>query len=172
MCRNADEGCKLYEELFNKGVELVFLNEPHINTSVYRQTLENQIKIKSETGDEATDTLINAIIENLNIFRINLCRKHIRIAFEQAEKEVKDLHIRTSQGMLTAKLNGKQIGRANGVTIETKKGKSAKAIIKEHSKTFGGSLNDKECRVLAQVSRNSFYKYKREIQEEMADEQE
>lgn len=29
MSRNADEGFCLYEELYNKGIELVFLKEPH-----------------------------------------------------------------------------------------------------------------------------------------------
>ena len=37
MSRNSEEGCNLYEELFNKGVDLIFLKEPHINTEVYRR---------------------------------------------------------------------------------------------------------------------------------------
>ena len=36
MSRNAEEGFQLYQKLFNSGVELVFLKEPHINTSTYR----------------------------------------------------------------------------------------------------------------------------------------
>ena len=45
MSRNADEAMNLYEELFNKGVNLVFLRESHINTDVYRRTLQNQMQI-------------------------------------------------------------------------------------------------------------------------------
>lgn len=41
--------------------------------------------------------------------------KQIRIAFEQAEKEVMDLRQRTREGIETAKLNGKQIGQALGL---------------------------------------------------------
>ena len=37
MSRNAEEGFSLYEELFTKGVNLVFLKEPHINTDTYRR---------------------------------------------------------------------------------------------------------------------------------------
>ncbi len=37
MSRNADEGFCLYEELYHKGIELVFLKEPHINTSTYKK---------------------------------------------------------------------------------------------------------------------------------------
>ena len=32
MSRNAEEGFQLYEELFRKGINLIFLKEPHINT--------------------------------------------------------------------------------------------------------------------------------------------
>ena len=39
MSRNSDEGFELYERLFNQGVELVFLNEPHINTATYKKAL-------------------------------------------------------------------------------------------------------------------------------------
>lgn len=37
MSRNSDEGYTLYEELFNKGITLVFLKEPHINTDTYKR---------------------------------------------------------------------------------------------------------------------------------------
>lgn len=37
MSRNADEGFALYEKLYNNGIELVFLKEPHINTSTYKK---------------------------------------------------------------------------------------------------------------------------------------
>ena len=40
MSRNAEEGFKLYEELYNKGVNLIFIKEPHINTDTYKKALE------------------------------------------------------------------------------------------------------------------------------------
>lgn len=45
MSRNADEDFCLYEELYNKGIELVFLKEPHINTSTYEKALESNISM-------------------------------------------------------------------------------------------------------------------------------
>ena len=36
-------------------------------------------------------------------------------------------------------------------------------IIREHSKTFGGSLSDAECIKLIGIARGTYYKYKREI---------
>ena len=164
MSRNSQEGCELYESLFNRGIELVFLKEPHINTSVYRQALDNQIKLKLDTGNKATNELMNNIIDSLNKYTIALAREQIQIAFNQAQKEVEDLHQRTKEGILTARLNGKQIGQKKGAKLTTKKSIVAKEIILKHSKNFNGTLNDIECMKLANISRNTYYNYKRDLQ--------
>ena len=163
MSRNSEEGCNLYEELFNKGVDLIFLKEPHINTDVYRKALENQIKIKLDTGNRASDELINTIINALNRYSIELAKEQIRIAFDKAESEVKRLHERTREGLITAKIAGKQIGRIVGTKVETKKAKATKEIILKHSRDFEGTLSDIECMKLANVSKNSYYIYKKDI---------
>lgn len=162
MSRNADEGCQLYEDLFNKGVELVFLKENHINTSV-REALAKQIDISINTGDNATDTLMNTIIDALNKFQMDLAKKQIELAFGQAQKEVDDLHKRTSEGIETARLAGKQIGGVPGKKLTTKKSIEKKADIQKHSIDFGGTLNDIDCMKLTGLSRNTYYKYKREL---------
>jgi DNA invertase Pin-like site-specific DNA recombinase len=168
MSRNADEAIALYEDLFSKGVELVFLKEPHINSQTYKKALENQIQISSATGNEATDKFIDSIIKALNSYTMDLATEQIKLVFEQAEKEVTDLRMRTSEGILTAKLNGKRIGQPQGAKLTTKKSIAAKEIIKKHNKDFNGSLNDEETRKLAGIARNSYYKYKRELREELA----
>ena len=48
-----------------------------------------------------------------------LAEEQIKIAFEQAEKEVTDLHSRISQGIREAKRNGTQIGLTQGTTLTT-----------------------------------------------------
>lgn len=165
MSRNKEEGCALYEKLFNDGVNLIFLKEPHINTEVYKKSLETQIKIKLDTGNKATDELMNSIIDALNKFTIDLAKEQIRIAFDKAQAEVDRLHQRTKEGIITAKLNGKQIGRVKGTTIETKKSKEAKEIILKYNEDFDGTLDNDACIKLAGISRNSFFKYKRELKE-------
>lgn len=157
MSRNADEGVKQYEELYNMGVSLVFIKEPHINTAVYKDSLQQQLSL---TGNEIADEYIKATNNVLMI----LARKQVELAFEQAEKEVQDLHKRTSEGLKTARLNGKQVGRQKGTTFETKKSERAKQIILKHSIDFGGTLTDKECmQMIGGIARNSYYKYKREL---------
>ena len=165
MSRNADEGIALYEQLFNKDVELVFLKEQHINTSVYREALQNQIDITVNTGDAATDNLMNTIIEALKKFQMDLAKKQIEPAFSQAQKEVDDLHKRTSGDIERARLNRKKIGGVTGKEMNTKKNRE-KAEIQKHSIGFGSTLNYVDCMKLTELSRNTYYKYKRELKAE------
>lgn len=165
MSRDSEGGCQLYEDLFNHNVSIEFLKEPHINTEVFKKALDNQIKLQVTTGNEATDKLINTVIKALNDYTIALAKEQIKKVFDQAQKELEDIHTRTSEGILTAKLEGKRVGLSKGSKLTTKKEKKAKEIILKHSKLFNGTLNDIECRKLAGVSRNSYYKYKAELKE-------
>lgn len=160
MSRNAEDGFKAYEDLYNRGVNLIFLKEPHINTDTYKQTLKGLVSL--------TNTDVDYILEGVNKYLMALAKKQIEIAFQQAEKEVEDLHQRTKEGIETARLAGKQIGKVKGDSWETKKSKNAKQIILKHSKDFGGSLADTEVITLTGLSRNSYYKYKRELKENKA----
>ena len=157
MSRNAQEGFDIYEELYGRGVELFFLKEPHINTETYKNALENNIKM--------TGTNVDFILEGINKYLFALAKEQIRLAFEQAEKEVKDLQQRTREGIETARLNGKQIGTPLGAKLTTKKSIVAKELIQKHSKDFSGTLSDAEVIKLAGISRNSYYKYKRELRQ-------
>lgn len=167
MSRDSKGGCELYEDLFNSGVDIEFLKEPYIDTKVYRKALDNQIQVKLNTGDKATDKLMATIIQALNEYTIELAKDQIKKVFDQAQKELEDLHQRTSEGILTAKLSGKQIGRKEGAKVETKKAKMSKEIILKHSKTFGGTLTDRECMALiGKIHRETYYDYKKQLKEE------
>lgn len=159
MSRNSDEGYKLYEELFNKGIELIFLKEPHINTSTYKKALTNNI--------EMTGTNVDFILEGINKYLLALAKEQIKLAFIQSEKEVTDLQQRTREGIETARLNGKQIGQQKGVKLTTKKSIQAKEQILKYSKDFQGTLNDIEAMKLIGLARNTYYKYKKELVREL-----
>ena len=163
MSRNADEGFKDYKTLYESGVNLIFLNEPLINTSVFDSTKNNLLSIDIATGNAAVDTFFKGNVQLINNFMMALAEEQIKAAFDQAEKEVTDLHSRISQGMREAKKNGTRIGITKGTTLITKKSIECKAIIQKHSKDFGGSLEDPDVIKLCGCSRNSYYKYKREL---------
>ena len=159
MSRNSVEGVEEYFSLYDKGVKLCFLKEPHINTEVYRESASQSIDL---TGNEIAD----AYIQTTNKVLKMIAERQIKLAFSQSEKEVSDLHQRTREGIATAKLNGKQIGRAEGSKVVTKKSIEAKRMIKKYSADFEGSLNDIDCMKLIGVSRNSYYKYKAQLRAE------
>ena len=159
MSRNSEEGFELYEELYNKGINLIFIKEPHINTDTYKGALENNIQM--------TNTTVDYILEGINKYLLALAKEQIKLAFIQSEKEVKDLQQRTKEGIQTAKLNGKQIGQVKGAKLTTKKSIQAKEQILKYSKDFQGTLKDIEVIKLIGISRNSYYKYKKELIKEL-----
>lgn len=158
MSRNAEDGVKLYFELFEQGIKLVFLKEHYIDTDIYADSLKDKIELQGTDEDE--------IFKGLNNYFRKLAEKQIRIAFEQADKEVSDLHERTREGIETARLNGKQIGQVKGAKLKVKKAEPKKAEIRKYSKDFDGTLNDIEVMKIVGLARNTYYKYKAEIKAE------
>ena len=158
MSGDAKEGVAAYEELYQKGVSLVFLKEPHINTETYKKAMENNIQL--------TGSNVDYILEGVNRYLLELVKEQIRLAFEQSEKEVQDLHQRTREGIETARLNGKQIGRQKNSIVTTRKSIESKEVIRKLSKKFGGNLSDVEIMRLTGLARNTYYKYKRELRSE------
>lgn len=164
MSRNANEGIEQYMSFYNRGVNLVFLKESYINTEVYRSATEQTIVA---TGNEIADIYIEATNKVIKL----LAEKQIIKAFEQAEKEVKDLQTRVSEGMKATQKNNeklpeserKQIGQKQGAKLTTKKSIEMKAKIIKMAKAFEGNMTDAEVIDTLKIARNSYYKYKREI---------
>ena len=160
MSRNTSEGFELYKKLFDDGVNLVFINEPYINTDVYKATRDALVPM--------TNTDVDLILAGVNQYLMKLAEKQVELAFEQAQKERDDLSERTKQGLQTAKLNGKQLGRAKGTVVVTKKSDESKKKILKYSKTFGGDLSDKDLIKLLEIDKNTYYKYKKELKSQIA----
>lgn len=157
MSRNAEEGFQTYKDLYERGVNLIFLKESTLNTDNFKQAMAAQIAL---TGSD-----IDMILEGVNAYLMKLAENQIKAAFKTAEHEVDFLHKRISEGVRRAQANGARVGTEKGRKLTTKKSIAAKEVIQKHSKSFGGSLNDKELMAMTGLSRNTFYKYKRELQE-------
>lgn len=172
MSRTAQEGFELYQELYDKGIELVFLKEPHLNTQTYREAIRERVPL---TGSD-----VDIILKAVNEYLMQLAKRQIELAFQTAESEVEYLHRRTSEGVRKAqeRYNREtilgiphekaQVGRRSGAAVgagfkEYTKAIEAKRIIRQHSKDFDGTLNDKDVLKLAGCARGSYYKYKREL---------
>ena len=75
---------------------------------------------------------------------------------------------RTREGIETARRAGKQIGgHKPGVKVVHKKEAPVKEQIRKYSRSFNGTLKDKEVIAIInaglRVSHNTYYKYKREM---------
>ena len=155
MSRNAEEGYADYKMLYDQGIELVFIKEPQINSSVFREAVSRSIE---KTGEQIADRLIDAV----NDILMYLAENQIRLAFERAESERKLLAKRTIEGM---NKSNRKAGRVKGKEQHQKKEAPAKKIIVRRSKHFNGDLNNAEVMKLAGISAPTFYKYLREIKE-------
>ena len=207
MSRDAEEGFRVYQELYDRGCELVFLKEPHINTASYREALKGSLKVSVKSGDQDTDELISGIMAAVNKFMMAKVKSDIKKAFEQSQKEVDDLRQRVKEGMaVTAENNERlilkygseeearkspewrEIGRSEGDKLNVKKAEPIMALIRRYSRDFDGTLNDRELlgvlstqtvkiptkkrsgkveerEISAKLSRNTLYKYKKQMKE-------
>ena len=164
--RNAEEAIVEYKELYELGIELEFLKEPHINSKIYRDASERKINIATEGMDAETAALINTVIGGLNDYLLSVAEKQIYLAFEHAQKERELLAKRTSEGLKQAKLMGSKVGRQPGQKLETRKAKRAKRIIRNYYELLGGELTATQCYTLAQITKSTFYRYLTEMRQE------
>ena len=161
LSRNAEDGFKVYMDLYNKGVNLVFLKEPHLNTSVYKENAKPQIQLLGSKED--------ILLKAFNEYLLEVAKEQIKIAFQQAENERKLLSQRTKDGIRKARQKAEQqgkeftIGRKQGYTLTTKKEKEVKPNILKLSMDFNGNSTDKEVMEYLGISRNTYYKYKRQL---------
>lgn len=128
-----------------KASEKIIINEPYIDTDVYENARKTLVPL--------TGTDIDCILEGINNYLMSIAEQQIKLAFEQAQKERDDLSERTRQGLQTARLNGKQLGRAKGAVVITKKSDESKKKILKYSKTFGGELSDRDLIKLLEIDK-------------------
>ena len=145
------------------GLSICFLDQRQAEGHQAHHGQERKSVQDKGGGNQAVDSFFKGNIKLINDFILALAEEQIKTAFDQAEKEVTDLHSRISQGMREAKKNGTQIGLAKGTSLTTKKSLECIAIIRKHSKDFGGTLEDPDVIKLCGCSRNSYYKYKRAL---------
>jgi len=173
MSRNASEGVEQYFKWYDKGVELVFLNEHHIDTAVYRKAINNTIQIQTK-GKGATNTFMQSMIDAVNQLQKDLAKEQIELAFAQSEKEVQDLHKRTSDGMRASGASEKIAAARTGNTFTTLKELNTRISMLECLKEFGGQQTIARFAADRGLSRVTVYKYRDAINadlQEMSKEQ-
>ena len=157
MSRNAEDGFKLYKELYEKGVHLVFLKERSLDTDNFTEALKMAVPL--------TGTSVDCILKGVNEYLMILAEKQIYSAFAGAQHEVEFLHQRVSEGMEKNHSGEKISASKTGKQLKIKKKEPAQEIMLKHCKDFGGNLSDAEVMKLTGLSRNTYYKYKGELKQ-------
>ena len=194
MGRSAEETFGLYVELFNKGINLVFLKAHHIDTDRYKDALESVSRMPDniEINDDVFSPVVNGMMALFKEALLKLAKKDIEKAFIEAENELKRIHQRTSDGMRSCgacnvidsdgnkvKGTGSIAQAKTGMKYDVKKAEFVKSLIIKHCEEFGAETKnqrtDPEIMAMVEraskgkmtVSRNSFYKYKKELREQL-----
>jgi DNA-binding NarL/FixJ family response regulator len=172
MSRNATEGIADYMDLYNAGVDLVFINEPHINTAKYRESIskakEKTINLNVTTGDVMIDKFIDFLQDWVNDFLLHSVGKDIELEFKKAEDEIADLSRRTKEGML-AKGTAKKISEArSGKKYRTVASLKNRLEILNRSVKFGGSLSNVDLTKILEISSRTVERYTSELADELS----
>lgn len=163
-----------YKRLFKDNINLVFLNEPYINTDNYRKALDIAIP--------RTGTFVDPILQGVEEALLQLAEKQVQDAFNQANKELLDIRSRTSQALQKKIAENKdlpekqqiRIGNQKGDTFTTKKKAIAiKRIVEGIENQYSDEMimNNIAGDLRKQlpdskykdISRNTYYSYKREV---------
>lgn len=159
MSRDAKEGSKKYFQLREKGINLVFLKERHIDTESYDRALEESATSIGDLGEGAASDLVKDILKALEKFQVAKATDDIKRAFEQSQKEVDDLKQRTREGLREAKARGSQVGRIEGKKVQTQKEKDMLPKIQKMARKFEGNMKDSEVLEILKIDRKTYYKY-------------
>ena len=115
-----------YERLYNNGVELVFLKEPELNSSVFHEAEKEIDEIET---DEDSRILFKNVLKNIRKLQIEAIWS--RVSEEQTQRS--DV---AKQAVQKAMAEGKQVGRKTGAKVKSTKEGPAKELILQHDKNF------------------------------------
>lgn len=156
---DVNEVLSRYMTLLQKNVTLVVVNDLLHNNISYRDAFKG-VKDMKFSSDEIQEEVRKAV----RLFANTVLRSQIEISFIQNERKIKLRSDSIKRGMTKAQLDGKQSGsQQQDNQVESAKAIRAKNMIARLSRDFYGSLNDRECQQIIGISRNTYYKYKREL---------
>lgn len=146
---NTEIICENYKNLIFKQVDVLFDRSPNCDYSFILNCIE-MLKTNGCASDD--DSLFQLVIQMQVEAYINI---------KDATANMK------KYAQLSAnREKGKAYGRPRGSKSDSEMAVKAKRIILNSSKDFDGSLSDDECIPLTGVSRNTFYRYKKQLKTE------
>ena len=99
-----DDCFAIYLQLYNLGVNMVFLKESYVNTDYIKSRLDAS-KLPRVNNE------VDFILEGVEKYLERVVFQEVKNAFKQSQLEIDNLKLRVIDGIETARLNGRQIGR-------------------------------------------------------------
>lgn len=174
MSRNAEEGLQDYMELYEQGINLIFIKDPHVNTDRYRESVEaanaqNLDKLDASTGDKMIDELLSFMLKWINDFMRAQVRRDIERAFQRAEDEILHLSERTKAGMEAHDAKESIRKARKGKKFESVRSLTAKIGILDKASAFEGVNSDRDTARIVGVSDRTYFRYKEELMCQLSD---
>ncbi|MBQ9155766.1 MAG: recombinase family protein [Eubacterium sp.] len=162
LSRNPEKVISYYKTLAEKGVKLIFINQPYMNTEIYISAYEDTVS-KAPEADKAL------VFKSL----LHLLTDQVNRILEKSWEDLQQHRVQMRESYNQAMAEKKQTGKAAGKRYESRKSFMVKELIKRYNQNYNGSMNDvatmEQIRnEMGTISRNTYYKYKKELAEEQA----
>ncbi len=162
LSREPDKLVSYYKELAQKGVKLIFINQPYMNTDVYQSVYEEMVSRVPASEESIIAGSLQRLLE-----------EQIRRILEKSWKDLQQHRKQMRESFEQAKMEEKKVGRVQGKRYESRKSFMVKELIKKYNQNYNGSLNDIQTMEqirsdMGTISRNTYYKYKKELAEDEA----
>ena len=161
MGRTAQDCFATYKHLYlDLGINLHFIKGSHINTDVYRESLEGGMsQVKVDSNDPAADKMLNSIFQAIQEYMLALIEKQIYLVFQEAENEVKLLGQRTKSGLAAAKRRGVRFDNNLGFHYKNREEWRCRYLIIKYHVDFGGEFNTNKVADIIKHSKQCTQKY-------------
>ena len=157
LSRDPEQLLHYYKELSEKGVKLIFINQPYMNTDIYTTAYEDMLAHSSVSGG-------NAFYDGLQY----LLEAQIKRILEKSWEDLQQQRGQMRKSFEQSKEAEKQENQAGGKRYESRKSFMVKELIKKYNQNYDGSMNDVQTmdqirNDMGTISRNTYYKYKKEL---------
>ena len=134
---------------------------------IYQNLLERNITIYFEKSKQCDSEYLKAQLKTLKKYSVDNMIKLLYLAIDNYKEVIKLERKQRTAVIEKARAKGTPIGNRKGSTRQTKKSIEAKKQIKELSKSFDGTMSDIDLIGKLGIARNTYFKYKKEIKEEL-----
>ena len=143
-----------YQMIFNTGADIIILDSPALSSEIFKKTL---IQKTRGTSVKETELIIAAVTEILNL--------QIEAELNKKENETIPIPKDKLQEIRPKKISDRE--KKNQKIVVTKKEVESKKFIRDNLIDFGGTMTNNEIMDALHLARNSYYKYKKKVSEEM-----